>query len=68
MDYRALPNCSESIMLSQLPDVRIDYQELIRCAKEVGKSVEDLSDEEKDVYISGSTISELRKNAIYGYY
>lgn len=68
MDYRSSLNYPKPIMPSQIPDVRIDYRGLINYAKKVGKTVADLSDEEKDAYISGSTMSELRKSDIYNYY
>lgn len=68
MDYCASLNNPEPIMPSQLPDVRIDYRGLINYAKEVGKTVADLSGEEKNAYISGNAMSELRKNDIYNYY
>lgn len=59
MDYRSSLNCPKPIMLSQLPDVRIDYRGLINYAREAGKTVADLSDEEKNAYIRGSTMSQL---------
>lgn len=68
MNYRASVESLQPIMPSQIPDVQIDYHGLVKYAKEVGKSVADLSDKEKDAYIIGSTMSELRKSAIYNYY
>ena len=61
MNYRASIDAPKPIMPSQLPNGRIDYQGLIKYARSVGKTVMDLSDSEKDVYISGGTMKEIRQ-------
>lgn len=61
-DYTASINSTEPIMPSQIPHVRIDCRGLIQYADAAGKTVMELSDEEKDKFISGSTMRELRKS------
>lgn len=61
MNYRASLNASKPIMPSQIPKVKIDYQGLIKYADTVGKSVIDLSDEEKNKFIRGGTMKEIRE-------
>lgn len=61
MNYRASLNAPKPIMPSQIPKVKIDYQGLIKYADTVGKSVIDLSDEEKNKFIRGGTMKEIRE-------
>lgn len=61
-DYTASINSTESVMPSQIPHVRIDCRGLIQYADAAGKTVMELSDEEKDKFIIGSTMRELRKS------
>lgn len=61
MNYRASIDAPKPIMPSQIPNVKIDYIGLIKYANSVGKSVVELSDLEKDVYIHGGTMKEIRE-------
>lgn len=61
-DYTTSINSTEPVMPSQIPHVRIDCRGLIQYADAAGKTVMELSDEEKDKFISGSTMRELRKS------
>lgn len=49
------------ILPSEIPDVKIDYRGLIKYADSVGKSVPELSDEEKNRFITGGTMAELKE-------
>lgn len=61
-DYTTSINSTEPVMPSQIPHVRIDCRGLIQYADAAGKTVMELSDEEKDKFIIGSTMRELRKS------
>lgn len=49
------------ILASQLPDVKIDLPGLISYAHGKGVKVSDLSDEEKNKFISGETVESLQQ-------
>ena len=47
--------------ISEIPKINIDYRSLINYAHSVGKTVPELSDDEKDKFIIDSSIQELKK-------
>ena len=49
---------------AEIPKFDIDYRGLIRYARSVGKSVVDLSDCEKEKFIHGSSMVEIREKSI----
>jgi len=50
--------------INEIPNFNIDYRGLIKLARQKGCSVADLSDNEKNQFIHGSTMSEVRKKSI----
>ncbi len=50
--------------IDEIPKFNINYKELIKYARSVGKSVVDLSDKEKERFISGNTMEDIRKASI----
>lgn len=48
-------------MVSEIPEVKIDYRGLITYAKSINKTVPELSEAEKNQFISDSSIQEIRK-------
>ena len=61
MDYKASMSAPKPVRSSRIPDVRIDYAGLIKYAHSAGKKVSDLSDAEKEVFIQGGTMEEIRE-------
>ncbi|MGN0311744.1 MAG: hypothetical protein ACI4CC_03120 [Lachnospiraceae bacterium] len=47
--------------VEEIPKFDIDYRGLIRYARSVGKSVKDLSDGEKEQFIHGNTMDDIRR-------
>ena len=48
-------------MLNEIPTVKIDYRGLIAYAKSINKTIPELSDTEKNQFISDSSMQEIRK-------
>ena len=61
MDYKASMSAPKPVRPSKIPDVRIDYRGLIKYAHSAGKEVIDLSDSEKEAFIHGGTMEEIRE-------
>ena len=47
--------------IKEIPKCNIDYRGLIKYARSKGKPVIELSDEEKNRFIKGSTMAEIRR-------
>lgn len=47
--------------IDEIPKVNIDYRGLISYAHSVGKTVPELSDDEKDMFIIDSSIDKVKK-------
>ena len=58
---KILKNTPEPILEDQIPKIKIDYKGLISYAHSRGVSVHDLSDDEKNKFISDTTIAEIRR-------
>lgn len=48
----------------EIPKFNIDYKGLIKYAHSIGKSVVELSDKEKEKFIIGNTMDDVRKASI----
>ena len=47
-----------------IPQIKIDYRGLVKFAKSVGKTVADLSDSEKNRFIIGATMEDVKREMI----
>ncbi|MBR3468214.1 MAG: hypothetical protein IKH28_00720 [Lachnospiraceae bacterium] len=60
--YRnSLMSMPAPILGNQLPDAHIDFAGMLRYAREKGVKVGDLSEEEKNRFITGDTVESLQK-------
>lgn len=50
--------------IEEIPQFNIDYKGLIEYAHSMGKPVIDLSDKEKELFISNNTMEDVRKNGL----
>ena len=48
----------------EIPKFNIDYRGLIKYARSIGRSVVELSDKEKEKFIIGNTMADVRKASI----
>ncbi len=48
----------------EIPKFNIDYRGLIKYTRSIGKSVVELSDKEKEKFIIGNTMDDVRKASI----
>ena len=58
---RKLQQLPAPVLADQLPNVIIDYSALLEYAREKGVKASDLTEEEKNRFISGETVESLQK-------
>lgn len=50
--------------VAEIPKFNIDYRGLVSYARSVGRPVKDLSDKEKEQFIHGNTMNDIRRHRL----
>lgn len=55
---------ARSYSKTEIPEVQIDYRRLVKYAKSLNKTVPELTDAEKEMFIKDMTMDEVRQNML----